>query len=259
METHLAEGELTMLGAHPEASNLAIVCEVEHEGGTLTAIYKPVQGERPLWDYPDGHLAHRERAAYLVARLGGFDCVPATVLRAGPLGEGSVQRWVGTLDEPADSPVAVTRPGQIPPGYLRVLSGEDERGTGVVLSHPDDPVLRSLSVLDAVINNSDRKGSHVLLEGDGVYGIDNGVSLSVEPKLRTVLWGWAGDPLTDADRARVERLVEAIEGSPEAGELDELLTVTEVDALVARCERLLRAGRHPRPGHGWPSVPWPPV
>lgn len=258
-EDDLALGELTLLGAHPAASNLAVVGTVERDGRQTLVVYKPVQGERPLWDFPDGHLAHRERAAYLVARAGGWSSVPVTVLREGPLGPGSVQEWIGDLDEPAPSPVMVTVPHAVPDGYLTVLAGEDENGREVVLSHPDDPGLRSLAVLDVVLNSSDRKGGHVLLDERGVHGIDNGVSLHLDPKLRTVLWGWAGEPLTDADRGRVERVRRALDDGPLVTELADLLTRDEIDALRARSALLLTAGRHPRPGTGWPNVPWPPM
>lgn len=249
-----------MLGAHPEASNLAVVCTLESEGLTHLAVYKPVAGERPLWDFPHGHLAHRERAAYLVARAGGWDCIPVTVLRDGPLGEGSLQEWVGELEDPAPSPVDVVTPDEVAPGDVVVLSGEDETGRPVVLTHPDDPALRSLAVLDAVLNNSDRKGGHILLAGGTPFGIDNGVSLHVEPKLRTVLWGWAGDPLPEADLERVRRVRDGLEEDGDLRALVEpLLTLDEVDALAERCEDLLASGVHPVPGGDWPSVPWPPM
>lgn len=248
-----------MLGAHPAASNLALVGRVEREGRRRLVIHKPVQGERPLWDFPDGHLAHRERAAYLVARAGGWTCVPVTVLREGPLGHGSVQEWIGGLEEPAPTPVAVSTPSAVPPGHLVVLHGEDEEGREVVLSHPDDPALRSLAVLDVILNSSDRKGGHVLIDERGVHGVDNGVSLHVEPKLRTVLWGWAGRPVTADDRASVERVAGLLDGGPLAVELADLLTPAEVDALRARCADLLDDGHHPLPGTGWPNVPWPPM
>lgn len=259
MEDDLALGELTLLGAHPAASNLAVVGTVERDGRRTLVVYKPVQGERPLWDFPDGHLAHRERAAYLVARTGGWTCVPVTVLRDGPLGPGSVQEWIGGVEEPAPTPVDVTLPTEVPDGSLVVLAGEDERGREVVLSHPDEPALRSLAVLDVVLNSSDRKGGHVLLDERGVHGIDNGVSLHVEPKLRTVLWGWAGQPLTEPDRARVESVLRELEDGSLSSDLTDLLTPDEIDALRSRCTALLAASRHPQPGTGWPNVPWPPM
>lgn len=253
-------GELDLLGAHPRASNLAVVAEVVTDDGRVPVIYKPIAGERPLWDFPDGSLAAREVAAFVVSRLGGFDLVPETVLREGPLGTGAVQRWLGEVPETAPSPVTVSPPGEVPDGHLPVLHGEGERGEPVLVSHPDTPPLRSLAVLDAVLNNSDRKGSHVLTWEGRTWGIDHGVCLHAEPKLRTVLWGWAGDPLVDEDVARLARLEAALDPADDgADELAELLTEAEVDALRARVRRMLRSGCHPAPSGGWPSVPWPPL
>ncbi|WP_144858206.1 SCO1664 family protein [Marihabitans asiaticum] len=259
LEHHLHGGEIHLLGAHPEASNVVLVAEVEQGGERVLAAYKPVRGERPLWDFPDGSLAARERACYLLSRAAGFDSVPVTVLRSGPLGPGSVQRWVGSV-EGGPSPVDVSAPEEVPAGHLVVLAGEDELGRPVVVHHADTASLRSLAVLDAVLNSSDRKGSHVLLEDDRAVAIDNAVSLHTEPKLRTVLWGWAGQPLQDHDRERVIRLERALaEDRALTDELDELLTVPEVAALRDRVEALQRDGVHPLPGGDWPAIPWPPV
>lgn len=259
-EGALRDGELELLGAHPRASNLAVLAEVVTDQRRIPVIYKPVAGERPLWDFPDGTLAGREVATYVVSRLGGFDLVPETVLRDGPLGPGAVQRWVGEQPVTAPSPITVTDPDEVPTGYLTVLHGEDEVGDPVVVSHPDSAPLRSLAVLDAVLNNSDRKGSHVLDRDGATLGIDHGVCLHAEPKLRTVLWGWAGEPIADADLDRLRRLAEAIApGTDGEAELDELLTISEVAALRERVEALLSSGRHPQPSGDWPSVPWPPL
>lgn len=257
----LLTGSLDLLGAHPDASNLAVLAELVDGEDRLPVVYKPVQGERPLWDFPDGSLAAREVAAHVVSRLGGFDLVPETVLRDGPLGTGAVQRWVGEMPVTAPSPIVVSDPDAVPPAHLPVLQGEDERGRPVVVSHPDDAPVRSLAVLDAVLNNSDRKGSHVVRGDDGhLWGIDHGVCLHADPKLRTVLWGWAGEPLPDADLERLERLREAVRpGADGEVELDELLTIAEVAALRDRVDRLLRSRTHPHPSGDWPAVPWPPL
>ena len=142
---------------------------------------------------------------------------------AGALTAPPVHQVVVVVEEPAPTPVDVTLPTEVPDGSLVVLAGEDERGREVVLSHPDEPALRSLAVLDVVLNSSDRKGGHVLLDERGVHGIDNGVSLHVEPKLRTVLWGWAGQPLTEPDRARVESVLRALEDCSLSSDLTDLL------------------------------------
>jgi uncharacterized repeat protein (TIGR03843 family) len=256
----LASGDLTPVGRIVDSSNGALLCSVAPAGGgdtePLLVIHKPEVSERPLWDYPDGTLAGRERAAYLVSAAGAFDVVPPTVLRDGPLGPGSVQLWVGPVRGVPDPLVDVTPADAVPDGWVVVLEGESRGGAPVVVSHSPEPALRTVAVLDAVLNNSDRKGSHLLRDGELVRGCDHGVSLGVEPKLRTVLWGWAGDPLPEADLARLEKLLDALrDGLPD--QLEPLLTRAEVRALRARTESLLRTQRHPLPQPGWPAIPWP--
>ncbi len=248
----LATGRLSVQGRVVTASNATLVGRVESGTSALPCVYKPVAGERPLWDFPDGTLAGREVAAYHISRLGGFDLVPPTVLRDGPAGPGMCQQWVEPVaDEP---PVDVVPAGSLEPGWLEVVRGEDPSGGEVVLAHRDEPALRAMALLDAVLNNADRKGGHVLRgEGGRVVGVDHGLCFHVEPKLRTVLWGWAGDRLTDAERTCLGRLDAGL------GELDleRWLTAAEVDATAERVERLLAADRLPRPGGAWPWLPWP--
>lgn len=257
LEELLTRGDLTPVGRISGSSNGALLCFVGDPSDEVLVIHKPEATERRLWDYPDGTLVARERAAYLVSEAGGFDVVPPTVVRPGPLGPGSVQLWVGGLtDEDVDPLVDVLAPDEVPDGWYVVLEGESPLGETVVVAHCAEPALRTVAVLDAAINNSDRKGSHVLRDGDVVRGCDHGVSLSVEPKLRTVLWGWAGEDLPEADVMRLERLSEALTG-PLAEELAPLLTVDEIDALERRVAGLLRTRVHPRPRGGWPAIPWP--
>ena len=143
-----------------------------------------------------------------------------------------------------------------PVGRLVVLAGGTPQGEPVVAPHSPEPALRTVAVLDAVLNNSDRKGSHLMREGSIVRGCDHGVSLGVEPKLRTVLWGWAGDQIPDTDLARLDALARALDGSL-ATDLAPLLTAVEVAALKARVRTLLATRRHPLPTPGWPAIPWP--
>lgn len=256
----LDAGELVVLGRHPSASNIVTVAQIRRKDlGPVTVAYKPIAGERPLWDFPDGSLAAREVAACRIDRLGGFDLIPETVLRDGPLGPGSVQRWIGHLPQQASTPVAVSPPEEVPQGHIVVLAGEDEHGAPVVLSHPDDPRLRSMAVLDAVLNNSDRKGGHILVDGVRLWGIDHGVTLHEDPKLRTVLWGWAGEPLDPQDTRRLEVLAAELDRAVIQAELHRLLTPAEVVALRVRVADLLSSGRHPVPSGDWPSIPWPPL
>ena len=264
----LTFGELTVEGRLVDASNLALLARVELDGVSAHAMYKPVRGERPLWDFPDGTLAAREVAAFLVSSASGWGVVPPTVLRDGPMGEGSVQLWIG---DPGDDPEAadvadealidVVPREDVRPGWLPVFEAEMADGAPVVVVHADRPDLASTAVLDAVINNADRKGSHLRLREGTVWGFDHGVTFNAEPKLRTVLWGWMGQPLPEQDLERLRALAADLvaSGSALAGELEGLLTVAERAALQARVAQLLRRGRFPRPGGGWPAVPWPPL
>jgi uncharacterized repeat protein (TIGR03843 family) len=228
----LTEGELSVEGRLLDASNATLYCAVSRDGVVAACVYKPVAGERPLWDFPDGTLAGREVAAYEVSAAAGLDIAPPTVLRDGPAGPGMVQLWID-----CDESVDVAR----------------------LMRRRDCAQLRTMSVFDAVVNNADRKGGHLLPTPSGhVYGVDHGVTFHVEDKLRTVLWQWAGARLTDADTQMLQGLRVLLESS--LGErLAELLTRREVRRTIARVDRLLRTGRHPEPGDGWPPVPWPPI
>jgi uncharacterized repeat protein (TIGR03843 family) len=255
----LTEGELTVRGRIRDASNAALYCTVTHEGREATCIYKPVAGERPLWDFPDGTLAQREVAAYEVSEATGWDLVPATVLRDGPYGEGMCQLWIEAM--PGAELLALVDGEEPEPGWKAIGLAEVGEGKTALLVHADDERLRRLSVLDAVINNADRKGGHLLpAAGDRLYAIDHGVTFNVENKLRTLLWGWAGEPLTGEAVEVLKGLRDSLgEGGPLSGRLSGLITAAEVDATRARVEALLTSGRHPEPSGEWPAIPWPPV
>lgn len=249
----LADGELTVLGRIMPASNHTYLCRVGD--GELQAVYKPVAGERPLWDFEDGTLANRERAAYLVSEALGWSVVPPTLLRDGPAGPGMVQLWCEP--DPEQDAVDVVPAGTPVTGMLTVLDAHDDIGQPVVLVHEDSPALRRMALFDLVVNNTDRKGGHVLAMPDGHrYGVDHGVCFHVDDKLRTVLWGWAGKPLADDEVAAVTTLAAALEGAL-GEELGFLLTASEIERTRFRTARLLRAGTFPEPGPGWPSLPWP--
>ncbi|MFN8098326.1 MAG: SCO1664 family protein [Dermatophilaceae bacterium] len=253
----LAAGDLHVVGQISGASNTTVLARLGDPDEGPYAVYKPISGERPLWDFPDGSLAARERAAYLVSEAGGWHVVPPTVLRDGPLGVGMAQAWVG---EPgaAESVVHVLRPGSDARGLLPVLRAEDERGRPLLIAHEDRPDVRSLAVLDVLLNNADRKGAHAFRHDGRMYAVDHGVTFHVEHKLRTVLWGWEGEPLTDGDAERVDALRIALDRTL-ADELAGLLTAREIEALHARVSGLLRRPRLPRAGGGWPAIPWPPL
>jgi uncharacterized repeat protein (TIGR03843 family) len=185
-----------------DASNATLRAFVTWEGATARCVYKPVRGERPLWDFPHGTLAGREVAAYLVSEAIGWHNVPATVLRDGPLGTGSCQLWVESADPPL---VSVT--SRLPEGWHAIASVR-----GGLLSHDDDPGLARIAAYDGVVNNADRKGGHLLRTADHqVYGIDHGVCFHTEDKLRTVLWGWAGTPFPEQVKAALASLRTALD------------------------------------------------
>ncbi|MFJ8012163.1 SCO1664 family protein [Streptomyces sp. NPDC096339] len=263
LEELLAKGELSVVGRIREASNAVLLCTVTYEGESTDCVYKPIKGERPLWDFPDGNLAQREVAAYLVSEATGWGLVPTTVLRDGPYGEGMVQHWIEAAqeDEPTAGLLALVDGEEAGEGWKAVAFADVGEGRTALLVHADDPRLRRLSVLDAVINNGDRKGGHLLPAPDGrLYGIDHGVSFHTEDKLRTLLWGWAGEPLTDEAREVLAALTARLaEGEPLATRLAELITPVELAAVRERVARLLRTGIHPEPSGQWPSIPWPPV
>ncbi len=233
----LREGQLEIVGRIVESSNNAMlvtvtrVCPDPAPTLVVDAIYKPTLGERPLDDFPDGTLARREVAAWHVSEATGWGIVPPTILRDGPFGEGMVQAFIE-----ADPEVDV-----------------------VTMVVSDDHRLRRMAVLDAVMNNTDRKGGHILpVDGGGhVYGVDHGVTFSPVPKLRTVLWGWRGRPLEADEMEGLERVRNALSGEL-AVTLAGLLSRLEIRATTRRTEALLASGRFPYPSPDWPAVPWPP-
>jgi hypothetical protein len=227
----LGDGDLVVEGRLLDASNATFYCALTCDGLAAACVYKPVAGERPLWDFPDGTLAGREVAAYEVATAMGWPIVPPTVFRDGPAGPGMVQLWI-EADESVD--------------------------IGRFMRRRDVARLRQIAVLDAVINNADRKGGHLLPIDDGhVYGVDHGVCFSVEDKLRTLLWGWQGKRLTDEAVDVLQHLKRELAGDLGVV-LRELLTDEEVWATERRIQRLLSTGKHPVPHGDWPPMPWPP-
>ena len=228
----LEHGELGVEGRLVVASNATLYCSVCLDGVTAACVYKPVAGERPLWDFPDGTLAEREVAAYEISAATGWLIVPPTVFRSGPLGPGMVQLWIE-----ADENVDIRR-------LIRGTSSDQ---------------LRRIAVFDAVINNADRKGGHLLPTRAGhIYGVDHGVSFHADSKLRTLLWQWSGRPLRSNASDTLRELQAGLSG--DLGErLADLLTPREVRSTARRIEQLLASGRHPEPSGEWPAVPWPPI
>ncbi|OEJ27697.1 phosphatidylinositol kinase [Streptomyces agglomeratus] len=260
--TVLAKGHLTARGRVGEASNAVLYCGIEYDGVSASCVYKPVAGERPLWDFPDGTLAQREVAAYEISRATGWGLVPPTVLRDGPYGEGMCQLWIEAADPGPDGGLlALVEDEEPAEGWKAIAFAEVGEGRTALLVHADDPRLRRLAVLDAVINNADRKGGHLLPTADGkLYGIDHGVTFNTQDKLRTLLWGWAGEPLTAEAAEMLAGLArELAPERPLATRMAELITPAELDALRGRVATLRTTARHPAPSGEWPAIPWPPV
>jgi hypothetical protein len=226
---HLTNGDLEVSGRLVDASNATLYANCTFNGSTIPVIYKPVAGERPLWDFQDGNLAQREYAAYLISELGGFGVVPPTILRDGPFGTGMVQQWID-INEEID---------------LAMFYRED------------NSQLRKMALFDAVVNNTDRKIGHLLpISKDLVHGCDHGVTFHEDDKLRTVLWQWADKPLTDEETGQLERLEVAVVGDAE--QILNLISQNEYASLLARINRLLSEKKFPSPSDEWPAVPWPP-
>ncbi len=226
----LSDGEISVEGRLVDASNATLFVTVSDGADEMRAIYKPIAGERPLWDFPDGNLASRERAAYLVSEALGFSCIPLTILRDGPFGVGAVQEWID-VDESVD---------------LEVFFRED------------NPQLRSVALLDAIINNTDRKIGHLLPRADGkLFVCDHGVTFHEEDKLRTVLWQWAAQDFTEEELSKLSQFATFLE-SVKATEIKELITSSEFQALLSRTQSLLSEKTFPEPNPDWPHIPWPP-
>ncbi|MEV4755021.1 SCO1664 family protein [Micromonospora sp. NPDC049559] len=254
----LRGGEFELEGRLVDASNTTLRGFLTLDGVTARCVYKPIRGERPLWDFPDGTLAGREVGAYLVSRATGWDVVPPTVLRDGPFGPGACQLWIDEPEE-VEALVGFVPAQSLPPRWFRIAGAVDDDGEEYALAHSDDPRLARLAVFDAVINNADRKGGHILVgRDDRLYGVDHGVCFHVEEKLRTVLWGWTGRQLPPDAVEVLGRLAAELNGGL-GEELSEHLTISEVAQVAARVARLLADGRFPDPPSDWPAVPWPPV
>lgn len=245
----LRTGALEPRGRIMPASNMTFLADV----GEMQVVYKPIRGERPLWDFPEGTLADREVAAHAVSEALGWAVVPPTVMRDGPHGPGMVQAWQEV--DPAQDPVDVVAEGAVPDGYRHVLDAWDQHDRPVSLVHEDSTALRRMAVFDVLVNNGDRKGGHVLAMPDGHrFGVDHGVSFHVDNKLRTVLWGWAGEQLAPEELAGVTAVRD---DAALHAVLARHLTEAEVARFVRRAEHLALTGEFPAPSPEWPAIPWP--
>lgn len=220
----LETGELEILGRLVDASNASLLCKLPNES---QVIYKPIAGERPLWDFPDGNLASREVAAFYVSEIGGFGVVPQTIMRDGPFGLGAVQEWI-TTSEDID--------------VIEIAQSSNER-------------IRNLALFDIIINNADRKFGHILVTPNlEIFGCDHGVSFHQENKLRTVIWQFSELDLTREEISKIELLITRIDRA----HLSQYLSDKEVGALFQRANTLLDTKKFAEPNPNWPAVPWPP-
>ncbi len=256
VEECLALGELEIHGRLAGASNATLFCTVTNRAGLeLKCVYKPVRGERPLWDFPEGTLAAREVAAYELNLILGWDLIPVTVWRDdGPHGAGMCQLWIDEGE--SEDLVDVVTSRVVRDGWRHVLTGESEYGDAVHLIHADRSDLQQMALLDVVMNNADRKAGHLLIDKrQKLWGIDHGLTFNDEPKLRTVLWGWSGqavpeDLLVDVDLAFAQW--DELESA-----LSPWLLPYELEACAERFRELLRTKKFPQPPTYWPAVPWP--
>lgn len=270
MTDPLRDGELKVEGRLTDASNTTLYCvavlndedgadgDKPDEPSSVACVYKPIAGENPLWDFPDGTLAAREVATYEVSAALGWNLVPETILRDGPYGPGMCQRWIETQEQEKNQVLAILPPrawGRDLDGWCPIMTvnlADDEQG---LLAHRDSEELRRIALFDVLINNADRKGGHLLPTDDGhVYAIDHGVTFHTEDKLRTLLWGFADRPLSDAEIADLKRL--RADGTL-ADRITELLTEPETAAFHARIDALLGVGCLPNPAGRHRPVPWP--
>ncbi len=234
-------GDLEIIGRMPWSSNATFLCTVVagdasapgiDPDASMLAIYKPQAGERPLWDFHEGTLCQREVAACVVSDLLGWSLVPDTVLRDGPVQIGAVSRFYDHDPEQH---------------YFETLAGNHD-------------IYRRFAAFDVIVNNTDRKGGHVLLADDGhIWGIDHGVCFHEQYKLRTVIWEFAGEQIEPSIYADIERFATALETGDGAAELLTLLTPAEFEALRSRTLRLLDRAKYPVPSGDYRDYPWPTI
>jgi uncharacterized repeat protein (TIGR03843 family) len=250
----LQNGEIHIEGLIPDSSNGALQVSIKSDNIILKAIIKPEATIRPLWDFPERDLNNREYATYLLSSELGLDFVPPTVLREiEGIGPTLIQKWIEEIEN--DS-IIVKNPKDIPKEYLKVLEGYDELNKLICLAHADSVFLRNLAIFDLVINNADRKGGHIIKDTtNNFWAIDHGVSWHEEEKIRTILWGWIGNELSNYDLLIIEKSNKILHRW--LAEDFEYLTQFELKAAINRCEKLMSNKVFPQPSKEWPAVPWP--
>ncbi len=243
------QGELELIGRLTAASNATFLARDQAQ---VRWIYKPLRGEAPLWDFPTGTLGQREIAAYALSLHAGFHVVPPTVRATGPYGVGSAQLWV---DDAEDDVADLVLADELRQDWCSILVGVDQADREVALIHADLAGLRRLALFDLVANNADRKGAHILHRADGsILGVDHGLTFHAEPKLRTILWGWAEQEFSMGERELL--LISADVATPA---LSPWLADDELEAVHGRIADLLDTGGFPAPEDDRPMIPWPPL
>lgn len=250
----LSTGEIEIEGLIPDSTNGALKLLITNGDEQIAAIAKPDVSIRPLWDFPNMDLNKREYATFLFDRKLELGFVPETVIRdISGIGNALVQHWIR---ETENDLIIVQSPDNIPKSYLRVLQGYDELNKLITLAHKDDQDLRKLCLIDLIINNADRKGNHLITDGNNkMWAIDHGVSWHEEPKIRTVLWGWINQEFNDSDLDLLSLAKSTLEDWL-ANDF-QYLEMSEIECALERLDELVKNKRFPAPGSEWPAVPWP--
>jgi uncharacterized repeat protein (TIGR03843 family) len=246
------KGTLEPIGQLRGASNGSLLCKDSSES---LFVYKPIAGERPLWDFPDNTLSGREVAAANLDVMLDWNLVPPTRwISDGPVGPGMVQKWIEEIDELR--PVNIFETDRVPTGWLSILDAVDQTGRPVTLAHEDNEALMRMALFDAIVNNADRKAGHILADENGrIFAIDHGVCFNEEPKLRTVLWGWVDKPIWEPHLTSLRQLQGTLGDYHD--QIDTFLSRAESRELRQRIQGLLETESFPRPSDDWPSIPWP--
>ena len=254
IQSLLSTGEIEIEGLIPDSTNGALKLLITKGDEQIAAIAKPDVSIRPLWDFPNMDLNKREYATFLFDRKLKLGFVPETVIRdISGIGNALVQHWIR---ETENDLIIVQSPDNIPKSYLRVLQGYDELNKLITLAHKDDQDLRKLCLIDLIINNADRKGNHLITDGNNkMWAIDHGVSWHEEPKIRTVLWGWINQEFNDGDLDLLSLAKSTLEDWL-ANDF-QYLEKSEIECALERLDELVKNKRFPAPGSEWPAVPWP--
>jgi uncharacterized repeat protein (TIGR03843 family) len=253
-EQELLNSDFSVIGQITSASNVALLLENTSDKNGFKAIYKPKSGIRELWDFPKNDLVEREYASYLLSRESELNLIPPTVIREiSDFGEGMVQKWI---EDSKIKSVGIFKYDEVPVEFLTVLEANDGQANLVKVAVADSPWLDSLTIFDAIINNSDRKGSHILTDPSGEnWAIDHGVTWHLDNKLRTVLWAKAGESLSASAILTMQKIEKGLSESTNL--LSNYLSQDEIEQAANRLKQIATTGLFPLPQGDWPAIPWP--